>query len=85
MSTLLAPEQALAAITEASLLNGRTPSRPSVVDRIAMRVALRLLIWSTRSAGDDRSVRIHRHELAIRLAERERGWERRRHELPPLR
>lgn len=76
MNTLLAPEQR-SLVAETTILAGRTP-RPSAVDRFAMRVALRLLIWSTRPVSDDREGRIRRHELHRQLAQRERGWEHRR-------
>ncbi|GAA3904785.1 hypothetical protein [Microbacterium invictum] len=76
MNTLLESEQRSTA-PETSILLGRTP-RPSAVDRIAMRVAVRLLIWSTRPVGDDRDERVQRHELASQLAQRERVWEQRR-------
>lgn len=76
MNTLLAPEHR-SLVTETTVLAGRTP-RPTVVDRLAMRVALRLLLWSTRPVADDRAGRIRRHALDQQLAQRERGWERRR-------
>ncbi len=60
-------------------LNGRTP-RTSPIDRIAMRVALALLLWSSRPHLDHATAEQHRRREAIReREERERAWLRQRH------
>ncbi len=82
MNTLLAPERP-SAVLHPSVLSGRTP-RPSAVDRLAMRVALWLLMRSTQPVADDRELRRSRHELARLRTQRERAWERRRHLMPTL-
>ncbi len=68
-------------------------SRASLIDRVTMRVALRLLLWSARRASvpdarpADRLVRraagtaldAHRHEVERERLLREIAWERARH------
>ncbi len=59
MNTLLAPQRSSA--PPDSLRTTPPVPRPSLADRIAMRVGLRLLLWSTRAAR-----RVRDHELCIR-------------------
>lgn len=56
-------------------------SRPSLLDRVALRVALRLLLWSTRSrtvSSLTRDEATARHTHRVAREHREREWQRRR-------
>lgn len=53
-------------------LDGRTP-RTSLTDRIAMRIALWLLLWSSRPERTPRDPRAHRQHLTEREL-REQRW-----------
>lgn len=74
MSALLAPQRPSGIPDTLRLLSRET--RTSLVDRIALRIGLRLLIWGTRTPRltDDRErharIRLHRETLA----EREHGY-----------
>ncbi len=85
MNTLLAPQTP--AVQSASLPHPaqrlpHQPRRRSLVDRIAMRIALRLLLWSNRHATNDGPHRARLHRSAQLREHRERDWERRRLLLP---
>jgi len=57
-----------------SLLRGRTP-RTSLVDRVAMRVALALLLWSTRPPlSTDDGARALKHRADAERRDREAAW-----------
>lgn len=61
-------------------LRARHP-RTSLTDRIAMRIALRLLLWSTRPAADHEQV-AQRRRLQHERQEREAHWLLMAHLLP---
>lgn len=79
-SSVETPSDALALAT----LDGRSP-RTSLIDRIALRLAVALLLWSSRPTArtqqDRDAVLLARHEAADREA-RERRWLLRAHNLP---
>ena len=83
MNKLLAPQR-LSGIPDTQRLAGRTP-RTSIVDRVALYLGLRLLIWGTRAprltvdreehsrhyrTAADRTAREHGHLRGILLAPR---------------
>lgn len=81
MSTLLAPQRP-SGIPDPLQLTGRAP-RTSLPDRIAMRIALALLLWSTRPTDTrDRADGAHAHQLLRDRRARERDWARTRLLLP---
>ncbi|MBD7956628.1 hypothetical protein H9651_03145 [Microbacterium sp. Sa4CUA7] len=56
------------------LLRGRTP-RTSLLDRVAMRVALALLLWSTRPThSTDEGARALKRQADAERREREAAW-----------
>jgi len=55
-----------------------------LIDRIALRVGIALIVWGRRRSVDSRERLAHRHEQRIARLERERQHERRlRLEVPP--
>lgn len=82
MNTLLDVERA-SPVPHEPMLTGRTPG-PTATDRLAMRVALWLLVRSTLPVGEDRQLRRAQHALDRQRTQRERAWEQRRHLLPLL-
>jgi hypothetical protein len=85
MNTLSAPQRTdhrqsdLPAPLRLTPLHDRTP-RTSLPDRIALRIALWLLLWSTRPLPRTSSAEQHRHTLE--RERREREWQLRYHRLP---
>jgi len=84
MNTLLAPQRPPA--HPGSLphppIPPAQPLRRTLADRIAMRIAVRLLLWSNRHPTDDGPHRARLHRAAQLREHREREWERRRRLLP---
>ena len=76
MNTLLAPQR-LSVIPDTQRLTSRAP-HTSLIDRVALHIGLRLLIWSTRTPrlthDREEHSRIHRAEAA--RAAREHGYTR---------
>lgn len=76
MNTLLAPQRP-SGIPDTQRLANRTP-RTSLIDRIALHIGLRLLIWSTRAPrltlDREEHSRLQRTEAA--RSARERGFTR---------
>ncbi len=74
MSTLLAPQR-LSGIPDTQRLTSRPP-HTSLLDRIALRIGLRLLIWSTRNPRltDDREEHSRFHRAEAARAAREHGF-----------
>lgn len=73
-TTLLAPQRPAAPPRHLPLapLQSRTP-RTGALDRIALRVALALLLWGTRPAADASRLELEQAARAAR-DERERAW-----------
>jgi hypothetical protein len=73
MNTLLAPQR-LSGIPDTQRLAGRTP-RTSIIDRTALYLGLRLLIWSTRAPRLtlDREAHSRWHHSEAARAAREHG------------
>ncbi|MCK6080878.1 hypothetical protein KZX37_11420 [Microbacterium sp. EYE_5] len=85
MSTLHAPQRTSAVL--AALQHPASTDRPvrqTVLDRLAMRLALALLLWSTRPRADRAEIELRRRARCERDA-REQEWERRRALLAPRR
>lgn len=81
MSTLLAPQRP-SGIPDPLPLVGRAP-RTSLPDRIAMRIALALLLWSTRPTDTrGRVAGAESHQLLRDRRIREHEWARLRLLLP---
>jgi len=74
MNTLLAPQRP-SGLPDTLQLPHRQDQRVTVVDRVAMRVGLRLLLWSTRRPrlADDRTrhAETYRHEVDAARRERD--------------
>ncbi|CAL4859903.1 hypothetical protein [Microbacterium sp. MM2322] len=85
MRTLTAPQRTSAVI---AALQHPTPTsntaRQTFIDRIALRLALALLLWSTRPGADREEIDARRRERLARDA-REAEWDRRRALLTPRR
>ena len=82
MLTITAPQRP-SAQADSLRLEGRTP-RTSLLDRIAMRLALALLLWSTRpDGGTDRAAVIAAHRERQARIEREAAWLRLTHHIRP--
>lgn len=82
MNTLIAPQrrdphQQVTELPAALALPARG-TRTSLVDRIALRVGLRLLLWSTRSPrlADDRTRHAQAYHHLEATARRERDFQR---------
>jgi hypothetical protein len=85
MSTLSAPQRTsavLAALQHPTLTD--QPVRQTFLDRLTMRVALGLLLWSTRPRADRAQLALRHRERLAREA-REQEWDRRRALLGPRR
>lgn len=85
MSTLTAPQRTSAVL--AALQHPPStdvPVRQTLIDRIALRLAVALLLWSTRPGPDHEAVHARRAQRLAREA-REAEWERRRALLAPRR
>lgn len=83
MRTLTAPQRTTAVL---AALQHPTPTGPAprqtFIDRLALRLALALLLWSTRPGANREEIEArHRESLARR--EREAEWDRRRAFLGP--
>lgn len=76
MNTLLAPQR-LSGIPDTQRLTSRTP-HTSLLDRIALHIGLRLLIWSTRTPrlADDREAHSRSYRTQSARADREYGYTR---------
>jgi hypothetical protein len=76
MNTLLAPQR-LSGVPDTLRLPSRD-TRVTLLDRLALRVGLRLLLWSTRSArlADDRRRHSHAFRHQETTALRRRSHER---------
>jgi len=76
MNTLLAPQR-VSGIPDTQRLTSRSP-RPSLPDRIALRIGLRLLIWSTRTPrlAQDREEHSRSYRNQVARAARERDYSR---------
>lgn len=76
MNTLLAPQR-LSGIPDTQRLESRTP-RTSIIDRIALHLGLRLLIWSTRTPrlAHDREEHSRSYRTETTRAARERDYQR---------
>jgi hypothetical protein len=76
MNTLLAPQR-LSGIPDTQRLAGRTP-RTSIIDRTALYLGLRLLIWSTRAPRLhlEREEHSRRHSVAADRSAREQAYQR---------
>ncbi|MGB4778566.1 hypothetical protein [Microbacterium sp.] len=61
-------------------LQGRTP-RTTLLDRIAMRIALQLLLWSSRPAPDAERAYLQ-HKNRIEREHREAAWLLTAHRIP---
>ena len=85
MNTLLAPQRP-SGIPD-TLRLPRRPSRPSLVDRLALHVGLWLLIWSTRTPelARDRAQHSRVHQTHQARDSRERTYRRDEALLAPLR
>lgn len=84
MSTLLAPQRP-SGIPDPLQLPGRAP-RTTLADRVAMRIALALLLWSTRPTNTrDHLADARAHELRLARRLREHEWARSRLLLPHIR
>lgn len=84
MSTLSAPQRTSAVL---AALQHPTPTdqiRQTFLDRLAMRIALGLLLWSTRPRTD-RAELVLRHRERLAREAREQEWDRRRALLAPRR
>ena len=85
MRTLTAPQRTTAVI---AALQHPTPTRitarQTFIDRLALRLALALLLWSTRRGTDREEIDARRRERLARDA-REAEWDRRRALLVPRR
>ena len=73
MHTLLAPQRP-SGLPETLQLPDRQDQRVTVVDRVAMRVGLRLLLWSTRRPrlADDRTRHAEAYHHEVDAIRRER-------------
>ncbi|MBD3941569.1 hypothetical protein IF188_07655 [Microbacterium sp. NEAU-LLC] len=73
MSTRLAPQRSSG---EPDSLRLPSPDRVSIVDRVAMHLAVRLLLWSTRAPrlADDRGRHADAYRRQEDAAERERAY-----------
>ncbi len=83
MSTLHAPQRTSAVI--AALQHPTSADvtvRQTAFDRLAMRAALALLLWSTRPRPTRADIEL-RHRAQLEREARERDWERRRALLAP--
>ncbi len=76
MNTLLAPQR-LSGIPDTQRLTSRAP-HASLIDRLALRLGLRLLIWSTRTPrlADDREAHSQSYRAHTARAAREHGYTR---------
>ena len=74
MSTLLAPQRP-SGIPDTQRLTSRTP-RTSLIDRIALRLGLWLLIWGSRTPrlAHDRELPSRHHRAEAARAVREHGY-----------
>lgn len=85
MSTITAPQRTsavLAALQHPTSTD--TSARQTFIDRIALRLAVALLLWSTRPGPDREAIHARRVQRQAREA-REAEWERRRALLAPRR
>ncbi|MCT9820330.1 hypothetical protein N3K63_08545 [Microbacterium sp. W1N] len=82
MNTLLAPQRSAAPPEQLPLAPLQTRTlRTRPLDRVAMRVALALLMWSTR-AEPERAARQQTHRVAADRRAREHSWLRAAQRLP---
>jgi hypothetical protein len=76
MNTLLAPQR-LSGIPDTQRLASRTP-HTSPLDRVALHIGVRLLIWGSRAPRltEDREAHSRLHSVEAARASREHGYQR---------